>query len=64
MVIDIQNFNSIKTLHYEISDSKINFLFGISGSGKSSIAYALTDLNKEKIPNGWKRCRIGKSRSK
>lgn len=48
MVIDIQNFNSIKTLHYEISDSKINFLFGISGSGKSSIAYALTDSNKEK----------------
>lgn len=48
MVIDIQNFNSIKTLHYEIVDSKINFLFGISGSGKSSIAYALTDTNKEK----------------
>lgn len=48
MVIDIQNFNSIKTLHYEIVDSKINFLFGISGSGKSSIAYALTDSNKEK----------------
>ena len=48
MVINIQNFNSIKTLHYEISDSKINFLFGISGSGKSSIAFALTDSNKEK----------------
>ena len=48
MVIDIQNFNSIKALHYEIADNKINFLFGISGSGKSSIAYALTDPNKEK----------------
>lgn len=43
MIIDIQNFNSIKSLRYEIVDHKINFLFGISGSGKSSIATALTD---------------------
>lgn len=43
MIIDIQNFNSIKSLHYELEDNKVNFLFGISGSGKSSIATALTD---------------------
>ena len=43
MIIDIKNFNSIKSLRYEIVDHKINFLFGISGSGKSSIATALTD---------------------
>ena len=43
MIIDIQNFNSIKSLHYELEDHKVNFLFGISGSGKSSIATALTD---------------------
>lgn len=42
MKISIQNFNNIKTLDYTVIENKINFIFGISGCGKSSIAYALT----------------------
>ena len=42
MQITISNYNNIRNLDYEIEDSKINFLFGISGCGKSSIAKALT----------------------
>ena len=34
----LHNFNNIKDLTYEIDNKKINFLFGISGSGKSSIS--------------------------
>lgn len=45
MIIDIKNYNNIKSLEYEISDKKINYLVGISGSGKSSIANSLTDNN-------------------
>ena len=47
MKINIKNFNGISNLDYEIVDNKINFLFGISGTGKSSIASALTDKNIE-----------------
>lgn len=43
MKIKIKNYNGIKEIEYEIEDKKINFLFGISGSGKSSIATALSD---------------------
>lgn len=45
MKINIKNYNGIKEIEYQIEDKKINFLFGISGSGKSSIAMALTDSN-------------------
>ena len=47
MEINIKNFNGISNLDYEIVDNKINFLFGISGTGKSSIASALIDKNIE-----------------
>ena len=42
MKIQIENFNGISKLDYEIIDNKVNFLFGLSGCGKSSIAKALT----------------------
>ena len=42
MEISIENYNNIKKIDYTIMENKINFLFGISGCGKSSIAYALT----------------------
>lgn len=43
MKIEIKNYNNLKSLSYEIQDNKINFLVGISGCGKSSIANALTN---------------------
>lgn len=43
MNIKIENYNGIEELDYELKDGKINFLFGISGAGKSSIASALVD---------------------
>lgn len=42
MEISIENYNNIKKIDYKITENKINFIFGISGCGKSSIAYALT----------------------
>lgn len=41
MNILIENFKNLKKLNYTIDDNKINFLFGMSGSGKSSILDAL-----------------------
>ena len=43
MNIRIENYNGIKSLDYDLEEGKINFLFGISGAGKSSIASALID---------------------
>lgn len=47
MRIHIQNFNNLKNITYEIPNKKVNFLFGISGSGKSSISKSIVtkDLN-------------------
>ena len=47
MHIKIENYNGIKTLDYELAENKINFLFGISGAGKSSIASALNDREQD-----------------
>ena len=41
MKIHLQNFNNLKDLTYEIQNKKVNFLFGISGSGKSSISKSI-----------------------
>lgn len=41
MKIHLQNFNNLKKLSYEIENKKVNFLFGISGSGKSSISKSI-----------------------
>ncbi len=55
MKISIQNYNVINNLDYELAEHKINFLFGISGCGKSSIAYALTnDTYINHVPYGTK----------
>ena len=41
MKIEIKNFKNLTNLEYSILDNKINFLFGMSGAGKSSILEAL-----------------------
>ena len=45
MKIEIKNFKNLSHLEYSISDNKINFLFGMSGAGKSSILEALAGDN-------------------
>ena len=42
MRIKLSNYANITSIDYEIENNKINFLFGISGAGKSSIAKSLT----------------------
>lgn len=42
MKINIKNYKNIENLTLYIEDNKINHIFGISGSGKSSIAQALS----------------------
>lgn len=42
MLIHIENYRNIKSFDYEIIDGKINYLYGICGSGKSSIVDAIT----------------------
>lgn len=46
MKIDIENFANIKKANITIEENKLNFIYGISGSGKTSLAKALT-INKE-----------------
>lgn len=41
MKVEIEGYRNIEKLEYEITDNKINMLFGVSGSGKSSIAMAI-----------------------
>lgn len=45
MKIEIKNFKNLANLEYSILDNKINFLFGMSGAGKSSILEALAGDN-------------------
>lgn len=53
MEILIENYNNLESLSYSIEDKKINFLFGISGSGKSSIAQAMSnDSRIDHLPFG------------
>lgn len=47
MKLEIKGYKNIEELNYEIIDRKVNFIFGISGSGKSSISNALIDTNRE-----------------
>lgn len=42
MRIHIENYRNINSIDYEIDDRKINYLFGVCGSGKSSIVNAAT----------------------
>ena len=41
MNIKINNYKNLKNLNCDIQNGKINYIFGISGSGKSSIGEAL-----------------------
>lgn len=47
MNIKINNYKNLKNLNLDIQENKINFIFGISGSGKSSIGEALRGENIE-----------------
>lgn len=48
MHIEIANFHNIASLDYEIEAGKVNFLYGVSGSGKSSIVKGIAqDINQE-----------------
>ncbi|HJG37741.1 AAA family ATPase [Enorma phocaeensis] len=49
MHIQIENFHNISSLVYDIEDSKINFLYGVSGSGKSSIVKGITQSIVEEV---------------
>lgn len=42
MNIRIKNFTNIKEASLDIEENKLNFIYGISGSGKTSISLALT----------------------
>lgn len=44
MHIKITNFHNISSLDYDIVDGKVNFLYGVSGSGKSSIVKGATQI--------------------
>ena len=45
MLIEIKNYKNLKDLSYQIDTGKVNFLFGMSGSGKSSILNAICGDN-------------------
>lgn len=47
MKIKISGYKNIENLEMYIDDYKINMLFGMSGSGKSSIAEALQKKDLE-----------------
>lgn len=42
MKLSIQNYKNISNLNLDIIDNRINFIFGISGSGKTSIGQAIS----------------------
>ena len=48
MKIEIENYKNINSLKLELMDSKINFLYGVSGVGKSSIVNAVIGDKSEK----------------
>ena len=48
MKFKIENYKNINNLNLEISESKINFLFGVSGSGKTSLVSAMIGDESEK----------------
>lgn len=49
MHIQITNFHNISSLNYDIEEDKINFLYGVSGSGKSSIIKGVTHNIEQEI---------------
>ena len=54
MDIKIKGYKNLLDFDYKIEDNKLNFLFGMSGSGKSSISHALlSDKPNENITFGY-----------
>ena len=45
----IQNYKNIDELDLKLDERKINFIYGMSGSGKSSIAGAMNGEIKENV---------------
>ena len=41
MKLNIENYKNISNLNLDVLDNKVNFIFGISGSGKTSIGQSL-----------------------
>ena len=55
MNLKIKNYKNINNLNLNLEDSKINFIFGISGSGKTSISESICEsIDEEKIMIGKK----------
>lgn len=53
MKIVIENFRNIERMELDIDESKTNFIYGISGSGKSSLIRAVSyEPNEEDVPLG------------
>lgn len=54
MEIKLENYNNIRKIDLNIEDNKINFLYGISGSGKSSIGSAINEkeINEDNVKIG------------
>ena len=48
MNLKVKNYKNISNLNLDIEDNKINYIFGISGSGKSSIVNAVIGDTSEK----------------
>ncbi len=56
MEILIEKYKNINKLNLIIEDNKVNHIFGISGSGKSSIASALAkEVSEENVMVGYKK---------
>lgn len=53
MRLNIENYKNISSLDLDIDDNKINFVFGISGSGKTSIGKSLCkEIDEDEIMIG------------
>lgn len=49
MHLRIKNFRNIASLNYGIEDGKVNFLYGVSGAGKSSIVRGISEAIDEDL---------------
>ena len=55
MDLKIKNYKNIEELNLKLDERKINFVYGMSGSGKSSIAIALSgELGENVVSYGKK----------
>ena len=53
MNVNLKNYRNINELNLELDEGKVNFIYGTSGSGKSSIAKALLgEIGENNIPYG------------